>query len=219
MTGGLQYKWTTGFSCEYSLLISSYSWALKYYKITREYSPLPSNYSRALLDMYCCTVLYMYVRSDQYLCVSRTLENITRVICEMGRGMQKSTSVSVNLDVTCTVRVCIDAHDLNKAICQSRYEMQIFNEILPALTNAYLFSVLDTKEGFHLVKLDNKCFYLTTFWSPYGIYRYLHIPFGISSLLRNFKYKCMWYAKICLVLCWIFFVNFDTRWYSEISLQ
>ena len=173
--------------------------------------------------MYCCTVLYMYVRSDQYFCVSRTLENITRVICEMCRGMQKgiqkSTNVSVNLDVSCTVRVCIDAHDLNKAIHQSKYEMQIFDEILPALTNAYLFSVLDTKEGFHLVTLDNNYFYLTTFWSPYGQYRYLHIPFGILSAPEEFQIQMYVICQDLPGVVLNFFVNFDTRWYSEISLQ
>ena len=85
------------------------------------------------------------------------------------------------------LRVCIDPRDLNIAICRPKYQMPILDEILPALANARLFSVLDAKDGFHQVKLDEESSYLTTFWSPYGRYRYLRMPFGISSAPEEFQ--------------------------------
>lgn len=85
------------------------------------------------------------------------------------------------------LRVCIDPRDLNKAIHRPKYQMPILDEILPALSNARLFSVLDAKDGFHQVKLDTESSYLTTFWSPYGRYRYLRMPFGISSAPEEFQ--------------------------------
>ena len=83
--------------------------------------------------------------------------------------------------------VCIDPRDLNKAIRRPKYQMPILDEILPALSNAHLFSVLDAKDGFHQVKLDEESSYLTTFWSPYGRYRYLWMPFGILSAPEEFQ--------------------------------
>ena len=85
------------------------------------------------------------------------------------------------------LRVCIDPRDLNHAIRRPKYQMPILDEILPGLSNARLFSVLDAKDGFHQVKLDEESSSLTTFWSPYGRYRYLRMPFGISSAPEEFQ--------------------------------
>ena len=52
------------------------------------------------------------------------------------------------------LRICINPKDLNKAIKRPNYQMLILDEILPNLANAKVFSVLDAKDGFHQVKLD-----------------------------------------------------------------
>jgi len=57
-------------------------------------------------------------------------------------------------------------------------------EILP---EAKIFSVLDAKDGFHQVQLDTSSSYLTTFWMPFGRYRYLRMPFGISPVPEEFQ--------------------------------
>ena len=79
------------------------------------------------------------------------------------------------------LRICIDPKDLNRAMKRPNYQIPILDEILPTLVNAKIFSVLDAKDGFHQVKLDESSSYLTTFWTPFGRYRYLRMPFGISS--------------------------------------
>ena len=85
------------------------------------------------------------------------------------------------------LRICIDPKDLNKAIKRPNYQMPILDEILPNLANAKVFSVLDAKDGFHQVKLDESSSYLTTFWTPFGRYRYLRMPFGISSAPEEYQ--------------------------------
>ena len=85
------------------------------------------------------------------------------------------------------VRVCIDPKDLNKAIQRPKYQIPTLEEILPQLADARIFSVLDAKDGFHQVKLDTPSSYLTTFWTPFGCYRYLWMPFGISSAPEEFQ--------------------------------
>ena len=60
-------------------------------------------------------------------------------------------------------------------------------EVLPKLANVKIFSVLDTKDGFHQVKLNEQSSYLTTFWTPFGRYRYLRMPFGISSAPEEYR--------------------------------
>ena len=80
------------------------------------------------------------------------------------------------------LRICIDPRDLNKAIQRPKYPMPSVDEVLPKLAKARLFSVLDAKDGFHQVKLDESSSFLTTFWTPFGRYRYLRLPQGATLL-------------------------------------
>uniref|UniRef100_A0ABM0MBB2 Uncharacterized protein K02A2.6-like n=1 Tax=Saccoglossus kowalevskii TaxID=10224 RepID=A0ABM0MBB2_SACKO len=85
------------------------------------------------------------------------------------------------------LRVCLDPRDLNRAIKRPKYQMPTLDEILPKLSDAKVFSILDAKDGFHQVKLDEQSSYLTTFWTPFGRYRYVRMPFGISSASEEFQ--------------------------------
>lgn len=85
------------------------------------------------------------------------------------------------------LRVCIDPRDLNRAIKRPKYQMPTFDEVLPKLAKAKVFTVLDAKDGFYQVKLDKEIPMLTTFWMPFGRYRYLRMPQGISSAPEEYQ--------------------------------
>ncbi|XP_062541083.1 uncharacterized protein K02A2.6-like [Armigeres subalbatus] len=87
------------------------------------------------------------------------------------------------------IRVCLDPIVLNKALKRPHYPMPTVNEILPELTNAKVFSTLDAKCGFWQVCLDEQSSKLTTFWTPFGRYRWLRMPFGISPAPEIFQKK------------------------------
>ena len=46
------------------------------------------------------------------------------------------------------LRICIDPKDLNKALKRSYYPLPTIEEVLPQLTKAKVFSILDAKNGF-----------------------------------------------------------------------
>ena len=85
------------------------------------------------------------------------------------------------------LRVCIDPRDLNRAIKRPKYQMPTVDEVLPKLAQAKVFTVLDAKDGFYQVKLDKESSLLTTFWTPFGRYRYLRMPQGISSAPEEYQ--------------------------------
>ena len=73
---------------------------------TCEYSPLASNYSWALLDMHYCKckyLIYVWSNTHVFLVHSITSWQLSVKCVQAVAGMQKSTSVSVNLDVSCTL--------------------------------------------------------------------------------------------------------------------
>ena len=65
--------------------------------------------------------------------------------------------------------------------------MPTVEDAMPQLANAKLFSKLDAKDGFWQVVLDKESSYYTTFWTPFGRYRWLRMPFGILTASEEFK--------------------------------
>ena len=86
-----------------------------------------------------------------------------------------------------TVRVCIDPTDLNKAIQRNRFPLNTIKEVLPKLKDAKIFPLVDAKDGFLQVKLTDESSYLTTFWTPFGKYRWLRMAFGFTSSPEEFQ--------------------------------
>jgi len=85
------------------------------------------------------------------------------------------------------VRVCIDPRDLNKALKRETYLMPTLDDALPLLGKARVFTVLDLKNGYWHVKLDEESSFLTTFNTPYGRFRWLRLPFGLNVSSEIFQ--------------------------------
>ena len=79
------------------------------------------------------------------------------------------------------IRICLDPEDLNRAMKREYYPMPTIEEVSTRLKNALLFTVLDAKNGFWQIPLDEKSSMLTCFNTPFGRYRWLRMPFGINS--------------------------------------
>ena len=60
--------------------------------------------------------------------------------------------------------------------------MPKIEDVLPLLSDAKLFIVPDARNGFWHVQLDTDSSYLTTFSTPWIRYRWLCIPFGITTV-------------------------------------
>ena len=87
------------------------------------------------------------------------------------------------------IRICLDPKDLNEAVKRPKYQMPTLEEVLPKLSKAKVFTTLDAKDGFYQISLDEASSKLTTFWTPFGRYRYLRMPFGISAAPEEFECK------------------------------
>ena len=79
-----------------------------------------------------------------------------------------------------SLRICIDPKPLNRALQRSTYYMPTIDDVLPKLTNVKVFSTTDAKSAFWHLKLDEESSYLTTFETPFGRFRWLRCPYGIS---------------------------------------
>ena len=80
-----------------------------------------------------------------------------------------------------SIRLCLDPRELNKAIQRQHYPMKTIEEITAGMPDATVFSKFDATSGYWQLKLTDKSSHLTCFNTPFGRYKYLRLPFGISS--------------------------------------
>ena len=82
------------------------------------------------------------------------------------------------------LRVCIDPKPLNKVLKRAHYPFPVLEDILPRLSKARVFSIVDVASGFWHVELDESSSLLTTFSTPFGNFRWKRLPFGIANGTR-----------------------------------
>ncbi|RXN25465.1 dynein heavy chain axonemal [Labeo rohita] len=85
------------------------------------------------------------------------------------------------------IRLCINPKDLNTALKRPHHPMCSVEEVASQMSGATVFSVLDAKNSFWQIRLDRKSSMMTTFSTPFGRYRFLHMPFGINSASEVFQ--------------------------------
>ncbi|CAC5423217.1 unnamed protein product [Mytilus coruscus] len=78
------------------------------------------------------------------------------------------------------IRLCIEPKPLNKALKRCHYPLPIIEDLLPELNKAKVYTKCDVKNGFWHVTLAEESSYLSTFETPFGRFRWIKIPFGIS---------------------------------------
>ena len=90
------------------------------------------------------------------------------------------------------VRLCLDpSQTLNKAIVIPHYQIPTIQEILPRLSGKKYrtFSIFDALDGFTQIALTDESSLLTTMYTPWGRYRWLRLPYGISSAPKEFQLR------------------------------
>ena len=87
-----------------------------------------------------------------------------------------------------SIRMCVDLSRLNRYVQRERYQSitpaQAVADI--AASDAKYFTVLDAMKGYHQCALDSESQLLTTFITPFGRFKYLRAPYGISSISEHY---------------------------------
>ena len=79
-----------------------------------------------------------------------------------------------------SLRLCLDPKDLNKAIERNQWHSRTIDDILPELAKSKFKTLKDATSGYWHVVLDLDSSLLTTFNTPWGKFRWLRLPFGLT---------------------------------------
>ena len=89
------------------------------------------------------------------------------------------------------IRMCINLSHLNKYVKRERYQSATPSQAVADIhaNHAKIFTKLDAMKGYHQCPLDDENQLLTTFITLFGRFKYLHAPYGISSISEHYNCK------------------------------
>ena len=87
------------------------------------------------------------------------------------------------------IRMCVDLSKLNRYVRRERYPSTTPAEAVADIhqSQAQFFTVFDALKGYHQCPLDEESQKLTTFITPFGRFKYLRAPYGISSISEHYN--------------------------------
>ena len=96
-----------------------------------------------------------------------------------------------------SVRLVTDFRRLNQFLERRPYPVPKITDMLYSLGRPQWFSALDLSMGYYTTPLDEESSLLTAFVVPWGKYRYLRLPMGISTAVEEFHSRMnMMYASM-----------------------
>ena len=93
--------------------------------------------------------------------------------------------------------LCLDLHDLNRAICHDHHKTPTVEEVAHEFANLHYFTKLKVHHGYWSIVLDEESSLLTTFNSPFGRYHFPCLPFGLVCSQDIFQKKKDQFLKEC----------------------
>jgi len=85
------------------------------------------------------------------------------------------------------LRLCVDYHQLNKLTILNKYALPLMTKLRERVAGANLFTKLDLKDGYHLIRIKKVDEWKTAFRTQYGHYEYKVMPFGLVNAPATFQ--------------------------------
>lgn len=85
------------------------------------------------------------------------------------------------------VRICVDMRLANAAIMDEKHPLPTIEDLLPQLRDAVMFSKVDLKMAYHQIELHPNSREITTFSTPFGLYRWKRLSLGLKCAPEMFQ--------------------------------
>jgi hypothetical protein len=87
-------------------------------------------------------------------------------------------------------RMCVDYTSLNKACLKDHVPLPHINQIVDSTSGCDILSFLNAYSGYHQITMKVSNQLATSFITPYGLYYYVTMPFGLKNADTTYQW-CM----------------------------
>jgi hypothetical protein len=92
--------------------------------------------------------------------------------------------------------MCVDYNGLNKACPKDPFPFPCIDQVIDSTAGSELLCFLDAYSGYHQIKMKESDQLATSFVTPYGMYCYVTMPFGLKNAGATYQrtmQKCLAY--------------------------
>ena len=147
-------------------------------------------------DVGCIPDLNMHLKLSDETPVNRTYMSIPRPLYAevkeyltdlISRGWIKKSASPYSSPIVCvrkkdgSLRLCIDYRELNKKTISDRQPIPRIQDVLDGLGGSAWFTTLDQGKAYHQGFMHEESKHLTAFVTPWGLYEWERIPFGLKN--------------------------------------
>jgi len=86
-----------------------------------------------------------------------------------------------------SLRLCVNYRNLNKLTILNKYPLPLMDELCDRVAGARMFTKLDLKDEYHLIRMRKGDEHKTAFRTRYGQYEYKIMPFGLVNAPATFR--------------------------------
>ena len=84
-----------------------------------------------------------------------------------------------------SLHLCVDFRGLNKITKKDRYPLSLISDLLDSPSRAKIYSKIDLRHAYHLVRIALGDEWKTAFRTCYGSYEWLVMPFGLTNTVSQ----------------------------------
>jgi len=86
-----------------------------------------------------------------------------------------------------SLRICGDYRRLNNVTIKDAYPMPLLQDLIQRFAKCTVFSKLDLAKAYHQIPMDEDSIAKTAVTTPFGLFEYLRMPFGLCNAAQTFQ--------------------------------